>query len=76
MVAVAEHGSGISAVERARRQMVADRARHSTEMEGGSVSAQAQANLDRYVAGEIDSEQLEALEAARFERDITAQAGG
>lgn len=73
---VTEHASGISAVERARRRMVADRARHSIEMEGGSVSAQAQANTDRYVAGEIDSAQLVALERARLERDIAAQTGG
>ena len=76
VVGVSDQGSGISVTERALRRKDADRARHSIEMEGGSVSAPAQANIDRYVAGEIDIDQLKAVEAARLERDIAAQAGG
>ncbi len=58
------------------RSAVAARARHSIEMEGGSVSADAQADVARYVAGEIDVAGLRALEAARLARAIAAGVGG
>lgn len=62
-------GDAVAAADRALRRRDADRARHSTEMEGGSVPADTQANIDRYVAGEIDLAGLEAVEAAGSAED-------
>lgn len=58
------------------RAAVAARARHSIEMEGGSVSAEAQADVARYVAGEIDSAEVDALGDARLAWETAAGAGG
>ncbi|MBO0871818.1 MAG: hypothetical protein J2P19_00335 [Pseudonocardia sp.] len=55
--------TGMSAEERAR--LVAE-AIHSGEMEGLAVDEETRADADRYVAGEISSDELVARAKARY----------
>ncbi len=49
---------GPAAVERERRRVAVSAAAHSTEMEGGRVSAAAASDLESYVDGELSAEDL------------------
>lgn len=64
--------TGVSTGECARRRVAVDEARHSTEMEGGRVSEPAQADLARYVAGELTSDEL----IERAHQRVAQSAGG
>ncbi len=56
----------ISAAERAERERVIAEAIHSGEMEGLRVTDATKADTDKYVAGEIDLDQLAAMVRARY----------
>ena len=48
----------ITAVEQARRRRAVDKARHSTEMEGGRSSCANREAQEAYVRGEIEVDEL------------------
>lgn len=57
-MSAAKNVSTITAAERDRRRRAVDRARHSSEMEGGGSSQQAREAQEAYVRGEIDVDEL------------------
>lgn len=56
----------ITAEERARRERAVAEATHSGEMEGLTPSAEAIADTDDYIAGEIASDELVVRARARY----------
>jgi hypothetical protein len=56
----------ITSAERAERQRRVEEAEHSAEMEGVEVTEQWRADAARYVAGEIDTDELVAITRARY----------
>ena len=58
----------ISAEEQQRRREIADDSIHSLEMEGLTVSDRQLANIDDYVAGTIDMDELIARTRAPYIR--------
>lgn len=49
---------GISSEEQARRAEALRQSRHSTEMEGGRLSDEAERDLAEFVRGEIDEAEM------------------
>ena len=56
----------VSAEEQLLRAEDVRRIRHSTEMEGGFIPLEAQADQDAFVRGEIDEEEMLRRARARF----------
>ena len=61
-----ERGAVITEAERRRRTHAVSEAIHSTEMEGGQVTPETQADLERYARGEIDYATLTEVVEARY----------
>lgn len=60
---------GISCEERERRAEVLRQFRHSTEMEGGRLSEEAERDAAEFVRGEVDEAELLRRVRARFGLD-------
>lgn len=56
----------ISAEESTRRAAAFARIKHSTEMEGGDVPAEAEAVITEFIAGRIDEAEMMKRISARF----------
>ncbi len=59
----------ITAAESRRRAAAYDRIKHSTEMEGGEVPADAEPIIREFVTGSIDEPEMMRRIAARFSGD-------